>query len=77
MIEKVLKERVVFKNRYGEPITFLVRKRVTELKKEEVPVVSVEEVERMIKQRPCKSCEYFVDWLKELKKEAKKNEKML
>ena len=32
-----------------------------------VPVVSVKKVEKMIKQRPCKSCKYFTDWLKELK----------
>jgi len=43
MSEKVLKEKVVFKNRYGEPITFLVRKRVTELKRKEVPVRLVSE----------------------------------
>lgn len=47
MSEKVLKEKVVFKNRYGEPITFLVRKRVTELKKEQMPVVSLQVLEEV------------------------------
>ena len=30
--------------------------------------VTIEEIEKVIKKRPCKSCEYFTDWLKELKK---------
>ena len=34
---------------------------------QQVPAVSVKKVEKVIKQRPCKSCEYFTDWLKELK----------
>ena len=36
---------------------------------ESQPVVSVERVEEMIKQRPCKSCRHFTEWLKELKQE--------
>ena len=39
-----------------------------------VPVVLVEEIEKVIKERPCKSCEYFTDWLKELKSRCQKNE---
>jgi len=32
--------------------------------------VSVEKVEKIIKQRPCKSCKYFSNWLKELKNQV-------
>ena len=45
------------------------QKRFEELRK--VPVVSVEEIEKKVKERLCKSCKYWTDWLKELKKEAK------
>ena len=36
---------------------------------ESQPLVSVERVKEMIKQRPCKSCKHFTEWLKELKQE--------
>jgi len=44
---------------------------VDNILKRSVPVVSVEEIEKRIRKRPCKSCEYWTNWLKELK-EAKK-----
>jgi len=47
MTDKVLKKRVFFKNRYGEDISFLVRK--PQPKEKKVPVVSVEFLKDSVK----------------------------
>jgi len=39
-----------------------------------IPVITVKKLEKVIKQCPCKSCDYFTEWLKELKKQEIKNE---
>ena len=65
------KEKVVFKNRYGKDITFLVRKR--EKQPEPVPVVSIKWLEKFVKDNSYWEKDYNSEaiWVKILLKAAK------
>ena len=70
MSEKVLgfKETDVwfYKKTNKEGISVIEQFRVDQFAKQ-VPVVSVDVIKKRIRKCPCRSCEYFADWLKELK----------